>query len=687
MAYVVARRVCDDASNPGSYLPEIPAMNSLYEVTDTLLIWQTVGCLIGLCVSVLLIQLVRAAWSSVPQRGPGILLTVALLVWNLGGFANAALIIAGYNYLSLPARMACAFGYSGLTSLTWAVLSVWGLAVVGKWRKRSLAFLQVLAAGMGVVITFWLWRDAVGGNAPLSRTGLRILAEASLYSFASIGVLLAMSRRPAWTTRLCTGLMAFGALGPIIAASLIPIYGRLPQAVRVALSVYAEQSVNYVAVAAFLLLARLRYTDVLVERVLRCVVAILAGLSLWYSVRTWISWLPQHSHLPAALALTAGVVMAGLMLVTPPLNAGIHRLTEKIFQTPDFDAKLEELSEVVRQTVDEEEIFVRGQAFVRELFEFPVVEIAEVAALPEAIERSLAGEEVLEFSPGSRALHVSEMDGDAMVPVRQNGQLTHAIALGRSTEQRGFLASEVSFLRKLAQVLGVQLNLIRSEREKREQEHREALLRHQTTEAELRALRAQINPHFLFNALNTIADLIVADAQKAERMTERLADMFRSLLTHSQKPMITVREEIEFVRQYLEIEEARFRDHLRVCIQVDPALADVQVPAMILQPLVENAIKHGLAPKLEGGLLRISVRRTGSQLLLTVEDNGVGLASSCPPYRNPNPHSNCETSKRSTGVGLANTSQRLRTVYGVQAELLVESPQQQGCRVTIRIPS
>jgi two-component system LytT family sensor kinase len=297
--------------------------------------------------------------------------------------------------------------------------------------------------------------------------------------------------------------------------------------------------------------------------------------------------------------------------------------------------------------------------------------------------RALEDEELLEFSPGSRALHLVDMEADTIVPVRQNNQLTYSIVLGRSNEQRGFLASEVSFLRKLAQLLATQLTIIRIEREKSDRERREALLLHQTTEAELRALRAQINPHFLFNALNTIADLIVVDARKAERMTERLADLFRSVLTHSQKPMTTVREEIEFIRRYLEIEEARFRDHLQVCIQVDSATAEIQVPSMILQPLVENAIKHGLAPKLGGGLLRVSVGRIDKGLVLTVEDDGVGFAASRPEPRD----SKGKNNKRSAGLGLANTSHRLRTVYGEKAEILIESPQQRGCRVTIRIPS
>ena len=205
----------------------------------------------------------------------------------------------------------------------------------------------------------------------------------------------------------------------------------------------------------------------------------------------------------------------------------------------------------------------------------------------------------------------------------------------------------------------------------------------------MRALRAQLNPHFLFNALNTIADLIVVDARKAEDMTERLADVFRFVLTHSQKLMITVGEEIEFVRRYLEIEETRFQDRLQVCIHVDPAIQQSLVPSMILQPLVENAIKHGLAPKLEGGQLTIRVGRADQDLLLTVEDDGLGFPDSEAPKRKSYLHSPSNGNGKvvSTGVGLANTSQRLRTIYGERANLIIESPQPHGCRVTIRIPA
>src|SRR5206468_3565838 len=142
-------------------------------------------------------------------------------------------------------------------------------------------------------------------------------------------------------------------------------------------------------------------------------------------------------------------------------------------------------------------------------------------------------------------------------------------------------------------------------REAVERQSREALLLQQVTEAELRALRAQINPHFLFNSLNTIADLIVRDPSRAETMTVRLAGVFRHVLAHSCRPLTTVDDEMEFLRTYLYIEEVRFGDRLQVVFDVAAEIGGARIPSLILQPLVENALKHGLAPKPGPGRLWI----------------------------------------------------------------------------------
>jgi two-component system LytT family sensor kinase len=477
--------------------------------------------------------------------------------------------------------------------------------------------------------------------------------------FVLAGMLLALWSCASKLVRLCASLTLFGTIGPAAALAQIPIYQSLPQTLRVAVSVYAEQSVNYVAIAAVILLARLRYTDTLVEEALRVISAILAGSLLWAAA---------HSAVPPgpALAVAVIVVMTALALSAPWANAAIRRLAERIFQQPDFRAEHRGLAESIAELPSKPGVLDRAEQVLRRALQTARIRIVLADSLPPSLGDS---REIREYQPGSGAIPLDEIPADAVVPVIENGRVAYAIAIARMKEERGFLASEVSFLSNAAQCISSRLDALTT-----------AQLRQQTMEAELRALRAQVNPHFLFNALNTIADLIVVDAARAERMTERLSDVFRYVLTHSQKTTITVREEIEFVRRYLEIEEARFRDRLRTTIHLAPEVAETKVPALLLQPIVENAIKHGLAPKLEGGSLTVSARHRDSWLVLAVEDNGVGLA----PAENaavPN-----GGRPRSTGTGLVNTSERLRTLYGDQAQLVMESLNGLGCRVTIRIP-
>ena len=172
----------------------------------------------------------------------------------------------------------------------------------------------------------------------------------------------------------------------------------------------------------------------------------------------------------------------------------------------------------------------------------------------------------------------------------------------------GLVTHDLNYLRAVAAQFGNRLDALHRERDAIERQSREALLLQQVAEAELRALRAQINPHFLFNSLNTIADLIVRDPPRAEAMTLRLASVFRHVLAHSSRSMTTIREEMEFLRTYLYIEEARFGDRLRVTIDVAPEAAGQPIPSLILQPLVENAMKHGLGPKPGPGNIWISAR-------------------------------------------------------------------------------
>lgn len=202
----------------------------------------------------------------------------------------------------------------------------------------------------------------------------------------------------------------------------------------------------------------------------------------------------------------------------------------------------------------------------------------------------------------------------------------------------------------------------------------EARLKEQAARAELAALQARINPHFFFNTLNTISSLLEDDPSGAERIVHKLSRLFRYTLKVSGAAAVPLEEELGFVEDYLSIEQARFGERLAVRWEIEPAARDVPVPGLVLQPLVENAVGHGVAPSEAGGTVRILARKVGSELEVRVEDDGNGLRLS--------PHDVFRE-----GHGLANVRQRLLALYRERG-LLTLSPGDagRGCVARVRLP-
>jgi signal transduction histidine kinase len=208
-------------------------------------------------------------------------------------------------------------------------------------------------------------------------------------------------------------------------------------------------------------------------------------------------------------------------------------------------------------------------------------------------------------------------------------------------------------------------------RQLREKERVEQELRTLAAQAELKALKAQINPHFFFNALNTIAALIHTDPALAEASVERLAQMFRYILVGSERRQVPLEEELVFVDDYLEIEQARFGERLRVTREIDSRALSIPIPSLILQPLVENAVKHGQGN--DGRIaLDIRVESTDKGVSITIADRGPGMPEGYWIGDGP-------------GHGLRNVDERLRKMYGRGLEVGESEPR--GTMVTIRIPS
>lgn len=209
------------------------------------------------------------------------------------------------------------------------------------------------------------------------------------------------------------------------------------------------------------------------------------------------------------------------------------------------------------------------------------------------------------------------------------------------------------------------------ERAAAEHQRARALLREkQAIEAQLKALQAQIEPHFLFNTLANVVSLIERDGHQARRMLEDLIEFLRSSLAESRTRKTTLGRQMALLQAYLRLLEIRMGPRLKYRLEIAPGLENAVLPPMLLQPLVENAIKHGLEPKIEGGEILVLAERLGDELHLRVSDTGLGLGAS----------------QGGTGVGLSNVRERIAGLYGERASLDVAANEPCGVRVSLRVP-
>ena len=209
-----------------------------------------------------------------------------------------------------------------------------------------------------------------------------------------------------------------------------------------------------------------------------------------------------------------------------------------------------------------------------------------------------------------------------------------------------------------------------SRRHLRDERLRRTQLETQLAQAQLQALRMQLQPHFLFNTLNAISALALADPLQARLMIARLSDFLRLTLEERHAPQVPLARELEFLACYLGIQQVRFQDRLSTQLDVDDDTLAAAVPNLILQPLVENALRHGLLDKTERGTLRVVTRRDGDDLLLRVDDDGIGLPAD----------------GAKDGLGLGNTRTRLDMLFGANASLELHRKEEGGTRVELRFP-
>ncbi len=663
-------------------------------ITNNLFITGSlIGYSVGLVITTLLVVLTMRAYNVPGTPRANIQCALFALLWNLGGLAHAVTSTLGSPIAGRLALFALAVQFTGAAAFPVPMLSIWRPLAVQRWQRISSRVLQILALISAGAIVFGLWLSAISGSNFHQELTLREITSFNGSALLIAAAALLLRRNMiSRTTRFALLTILLSVLATslgIVVKETFPLSENL----IAVLIVISEQSTLFTVLGAFFLFARFRFADVFIRYSVRIMLASLLAVLLVTVLRSsslghlvGLAKFPAAIHVFTASALTA-VSFLSFVFVD---RRGELLVSRWIFHAPDYRKAARQFGETLTHLHDESEIASTAEQAIRITLELDDVCLIGFDTLPETKwPDELREGEVVELDTSSVLREMLLLPNlELLIPVRSAGHVARAVAVSPGPIRRGLVSEEINFLQTVAAHIGARFDTLSLEREAIEQRSREALLLQQVTEAELRALRAQINPHFLFNSLNTIANLIVANPAAAETMTLRLARVFRYVLAHSSHAMTSIHEEIEFLRTYLEIEEARFGDRLKVEIDIAPEAAAEHIPSLILQPIVENALKHGLSPKLGPGYLRISAQLMGDQVCLEVEDDGIGpeWATSRKGNGSHASFSKPGNGKRSSAMGLRNITERLATLYRDRAHVNLEPRERGGTRVTLLVP-
>jgi two-component system, LytTR family, sensor kinase len=640
-----------------------------------------IGFATGTAISILLLVLTVRAAKLPGARAANILFVTCCLIWNLSGLAHSVALTWGAPEQGRAALIILACQYTAAAAWPITVLSLWSPLATMRSKRIGCRSLQALAVITCALIVVPLWHAVLTGV----NSSLLFLKLSTPYNGAillGLGIALFRERLASRAMRLPVLAMLVGSFGAMTVV-LIDQSFPLDRVVSDLLRVVSEQATLLVVLGAFFLFARFRSSDLFIRHSLKVVLAALTAVAftLSYYILSFFRFEGRVAYPGAARAcvetLTAVPMLVLFTFVDRRIGEGVNRW---IFRAPDYRTLLRELSEKLARLRSEAEIADAVETTARESLELSAAQLVALknlskTSLPKSIWMDAVNDgELVELDSQNSSHAGPTQEGvELLVPVRSEGRVSHMLAIAPGPARRGLVTHEVNYLRSVAAQCGHRLDALHMEEQLAAVQNREAVLQQQVTEAELRALRAQVNPHFLFNSLNSIANLVVTNPEQAETMTLRLARVFRHVLANSARPLISLHEEMEFLETYLQIEEARFGSRLQVKIAVDPAVAMEQIPSLILQPIVENALKHGLGPKPGPGHLWITAEAEGDQVRLRVEDDGVGLKLN-------------GSHGRLNGVGLENVAQRLNALYQDQGRMTIEVRQAGGTRVTILLP-
>lgn len=626
-------------------------------MSDTYLAIQTLGFATGTVLFGLLAVLSYKATRLSERQDISLHSAWLGTLWNVGMLVEHIGRLAGVSLSSRPMRLVSAAAYTTLALLPTVFLA----QAVNRYEKRQplrgKRWLLFSSCAIAAALTLNLFVGALDFR-PLFfwPHALTVIAYNLVLHLAAIFLLFQHTRH--FPARAFVRVELWLLVGLAITL-MLSIHAAFDTPVERTIRVISQQSGIPIALTAIASLSRFRFADVFIKRsftILAAVVTVL--LYSLFIVRPLLRLVRASARYPEAASWVVMTLLGCvLLLVFPAIKRWIYEATDRwLFQRPDYNQLSLKFAHEIERVESQKQLFSAVKQHLKDALQVESVRILTEAESEQTPETSLR------------------------LPVKVATNVSYALAVDPGRGGRKLLSDELAFLSSLAERIGRRLEALQFEGERRERELCESRLQHSLAQAELRALQAQINPHFLFNTLNTIADLISSEPEKAEAMTERLAEVFRYVLARAERNSISVSEEFDFLRTYLAIEQVRFGQRLRVEMTIDPAIANSQLPPLILQPIVENAIKHGLSPKRESGWLKIQAEQAENSLRLTVEDNGAGW----------NELPSAKISSRNQGVGLKNVRERLLTIYEGHADLQISSnfaaETGQGTQITITIP-
>jgi two-component system LytT family sensor kinase len=415
-----------------------------------------------------------------------------------------------------------------------------------------------------------------------------------------------------------------------------------------------EAALHHAAIPLALFVLLQDYRFVLADAFIRFLTsAVLAALTIW------LAW-SVHLRFPAvpggdAPFQTGALFIAGCVLISlfAHVQAWLQRtLTRVVFLRHSADAAVASLRSVTVAAASESEMLQKSLRVTANAFSAARAELSHVDIENVAFDHASPVIESRQYGlPGWVW---------AIVPLRFSRGDACCFLFGARAGGRRYLSEDLALLDRLGAVVCERIEHLRHS-------EMQALV----SQAELRALQAQINPHFFFNALNTLYGVIPRESARARRLVLNLAELFRVSFT-SERTLIRVEEEVRIVRAYLEIEQLRLGDKLRSEISVDPLALATELPVLSIQPLVENAVKHGVASRTEGGFVSLAIELKEDRVVVTIANSGSFRADG--------------GKTRGTGVGLTNVRQRLALCFGLRSELTVESTEQ-GTTVSFSVPA